>query len=123
VGFAVVAALFAAVATSVLVASGADPRARACGADGARVRAAFALSQASDFWTHFPNALEAPELRVDTPAFVVVFDEPVRLAITGNPHGRSTGTIERVAFDHVVCVLIGESPNFYFNVDTTGFKP
>jgi hypothetical protein len=106
-----------------VAANAADPRPRACGANGGgHVQAAFAMDHASSFWSHFPNALQAPELEVDTPAYVVVFSGPVKLVIAGNPNGAG-GSLQQATFDHVVCVLVGDTPNFYYNVDTTGFQP
>lgn len=106
----------------VIGASAADPRLRECGGTGgARVEAAFSMAHASDFWDHFPNALGAPELRSDLPAYVVVFNGPVDLLLAGNPRGGTQSGLSTRQFVDVVCVLVGGVPNFYVDVDTTGY--
>lgn len=57
----------------------------------------------------------SPELDVDSPAFVVLFDGPVPLPFSGGPPGPSgpaTG---------VVCVVVEGQSTYYVNVDTTGW--
>jgi hypothetical protein len=53
-----------------------DPRFTKCAGDEGPVLAAFHLEHASQFANHFPAAGQAPEMEVQTPAFVVVFDGP-----------------------------------------------
>lgn len=80
---------------------------------------AFEMEHASDFQRHFPRAGRAPELEQDArPAFVLVFDGPVELPTTGGPR---FGV--RLPLTGVVCVLVGDTPNFYSGIDLNGFRP
>jgi hypothetical protein len=97
---------------------GPDPRIAACGGSGGgKVLTAFEMPRARDFWSHFPAApREAPELEVDTPVFVVVFDGPTM--------------VRGAVLDDVVCVLMPPSdlhpqgePLVYHDVPRDGFRP
>jgi hypothetical protein len=97
---------------------GPDPRIAACGGSGGgKVLTAFEMQRARDFWSHFPAApREAPELEVDTPVFVVVFDGPTM--------------VRGAVLDDVVCVLMPPSdlypqgePLVYHDVPRDGFRP
>ncbi len=92
--------------------------------------AAFEMSRARDFWTHFPNAARpAPELEVESPAYVVVFDGPTHVTGLSTRKGGSDGLTTQL-LDGVVCVLL--PPNdllpdgetlVYYGVSTQGFRP
>jgi hypothetical protein len=98
--------------------SGTDPRLGACGGPIGNVRAAFDLAHARDLWNHIPGFLGAPELEIDDPAHVVVYDAPMKMDITGKP--RASG---RQTFDHVVCVAIHGDQTYYSSVDLSVVKP
>jgi hypothetical protein len=97
----------------------------ACAGEATGVIAAFPISRARDFWKHFPAAGKAPELEVDDPAFIVVYD-----GVHEFPHmGRFRGPGEtapprqrRVGFTDL-CVFVAGSPNVYTDVPTVGFSP
>lgn len=123
----------ATVAFSVVVTGALAPDARLAGCGGAnpanRVRAAFEMKQAREFWVHFPAASrQAPELEVDTPVFVVVFDGPVEVAGLGGVDAQAG--VRTATLTNVVCVLKPPSPLYpdgeplvYYNVPLDGFKP
>ena len=107
---AVVLALLLAGSAAVVVngALAPDVRLSRCGGDdpGNRVMAAFEMSRARDFWTHFPNAARpAPELEVESPAYVVVFDGPTHVTGLSTRKGGSDGLTTQL-LDGVVCVLL-----------------
>jgi hypothetical protein len=121
----VIAAVVVATITAA-AASAKDPRLLACGADtrGNKLAAAFELDKARDFWTRFPHALDAPELRRDEPIFVAVFDGKFTTTVVGG-HG-----VESAEFHDVVCVIHPPSEFFpdgetaiYYDVSRTGFTP
>ena len=89
-----------------------------CGGPIGNVRAAFDLAHARDLWSHIPGFLGAPELEVDDPAHVVVYDRPMQIDITGKPRASGPQT-----FDHVVCVAIGGDPTYYSSVDLSVVNP
>lgn len=120
-GLAIAALLVAGVAWQVY---GQDQNFRACGVtQTTKVKAAFAMAHASDFWLHFPNAGKAPELEIADPAFVVVFDGPVARPLTGPVGGQGQQTATSDLRDNVVCVVIGGSPTVYSEVDLSGMQP
>jgi hypothetical protein len=106
-----------------------DQRISQCGGSNPanRVVAAFELDHARDFWTRFPAAPRgAPELEVDTPVFVVVFDGVTDVAVLAGPGGGLTAA----RLPDVVCVLMPASslypdgePLVYYNVSREGFTP
>jgi hypothetical protein len=97
---------------------GTDPRLGACGGPVGNVRVAFDLDHARDLWAHIPGFLGAPELEVDDPAHVVVYDGPVAIDITGRPRAHGPQT-----FDHVVCVAIHGEQTYYSSVDLSVVTP
>jgi hypothetical protein len=116
----------------------ADARLEECGGTNPanRVAAAFELSHASEFWDHFPLAPRgAPELEVDTPVYVVVFEGPTAVAVLGQmpgpePSDASYVPLETVLLNDVVCVYMPPSamypegePLVYYNVPRAGFVP
>ncbi len=123
---AIAIAAFAITLGAALVVQGAvpaDPRLDLCGgtAHGNKILAAFEMSRARDFWQHFPRALRAPELEVDSPAFVVAFDGPTRLDLWLG--ARSKPLEASVTRDGVVCVVVDGIPNMYSGIDFTDFRP
>lgn len=109
------------------------PDARLAGCGGAnpanQVRAAFEMNQAREFWAHFPAASrQAPELNVETPVFVVVFDGPVE--VTGLSGVNADSGLQTATLTNVVCVLMPPSalypdgePLIYYDVPLEGFRP
>jgi hypothetical protein len=82
----------------------------------APLRAQFAMSRARDFWLHFPHAGLAPELEIDRPATVVVFDGPIEIASM-----RAVGSTAPKTYSNVVCVVVDGERTLYANVDFTDF--
>lgn len=109
-----------------------DARIARCGGDdpGNDVLASFELKQARDFWKHFPQASRlAPELEVDTPAFVVVFDGPTRMTALSGMDTDASGGMTQVVLQDVVCVLLPASDMYpdgetlvYYGVSREGFS-
>ena len=121
VGIAAVLGCLAAVFLFYTFARGADPRIRDCvGSTSAEIRAAFDMEHASDFWLHFPMALDAPELMTNSPAYVVVLNGPIELGEIVRQPG--TGAVKRT-IEHLVCVYVDGVANKYPGIDLTGFKP
>ncbi len=87
-----------------------DPRLDACFGDAGEVEAAFEMRAARDYQRHLPGMLRSPELEVDDPAFVVVFAGDVSLPRVQPASGEG----------QIVCVLVGDTPNVYVGVDTSG---
>jgi hypothetical protein len=85
-----------------------------------RVIAAFPI-MAADYHRHLPNMGRSPELEVEAPAFLVVFDVGVV------PPGLSGGVGSRPPpTGHTVCVYLGEPQDgvrtFYGDVDIAGMR-
>jgi hypothetical protein len=95
----------------------------ACGGDATGVIAAFPISRARDFWKHFPAAGKAPELEVDDPAFIVVYDGIHEFAHMGNPRAETAAPRQSRAGLTDLCVFVGGSTNVYTDVSTVGFSP
>jgi len=98
-----------------------DPRLARCGVPPATASHAFEMAHARDYRRHLPATLLAPELDVDDPAFVVVFDGPHPGGVLGGV-GASTSNQPG---NHDMCVLVGHDPatatlNIYGNVDVSG---
>ncbi len=98
-----------------------DPRLSRCGVPLATPLYAFELAHAGDYHRHLPAMLLAPELDVDDPAFVVVFDGPQPFGLSGGPGPPSSNE----PGNHDVCILVGHDPatatlNIYGNVDVSG---
>lgn len=119
------------VATAFMVvrAAAVDPRMVACGANDPanKVLATFDLPRARDFWVRFPSAGLAPELEVDDPAFVVVFDGPASHPVIGpGPDPESADGLAvtpQLTRDHVVCVVVKGAISIYSDVSFVGFQP
>jgi hypothetical protein len=95
----------------------------ACGGEATGVIAAFPIRRARDFWKHFPAAGKAPELEVDDPAFVVVYDGVQRFPHMGNPRGETAPPRQERSGFTDLCVFVGGSTNIYTDVSTVGFNP
>ena len=95
-----------------------DPRVARCLGSRGEVVAAFEVARASQVMGEvFPNAGRAPELDVDTPAFVVVFDGPVDLGDLRRLAPVAPGQPGPPRFgDSVVCVLVDGQPSVYSDV-------
>jgi len=87
-------------------------------------------ARARDFWLHFPaEKRRAPELELDTPAVVVVFDGPTTVPVlTGGTNGQAP--VAQVRLNDVVCVYLPPSemypcgePLVYAGVNLEGFTP
>jgi hypothetical protein len=110
-----------------------DPRMQACAGTaeqrsvgGAVAVSALEMAQAADYRRHLPAMGRAPELEVDEPAFLVVFQvfdvDPE--APQGSPvPGETTPPPSNPV--HAVCVVVGGDLqtgfNYYARVDITGF--
>lgn len=101
-----------------------DPRLAACLAAAGPVEFAFEMPHARTYQRHFPAMGLAPELDVDDPAFVVVFAGGAQLLIGGGgPPAASGGpTISPNPTERSVCVLVGDTPNLYEDVDISGMR-
>ena len=89
-----------------------DPRLAACFAAAGEVQAAFEMRHARDYQRHLPRMLRSPELEVDDPGFVVVFAGDVPLVGVSRLSGPGK----------VVCILVGDTPNLYDDVDISGLR-
>lgn len=101
-----------------------DPRLAACLGTAGPVEFVFVMPHARDYQRHFPAMLLAPELDVDDPAFVVVFASGAQLLIGGGPHPSSSGgtATSPNPNERSVCILVGDAPNLYENVDISGMR-
>jgi hypothetical protein len=107
-------------------ASAADVASAACGADDQKnvVLARFDLAHARSVWQRLPNLGLAPELLVDSPATVIVFNGPTTHVLSVAPADPGQPAVEMpVTRDHVICVFVNGIPNVYSKVDFTGFVP
>ena len=121
-----IAAATAVLLLAVATASGTDPRLGDCAGPPGKVGVAFDLVQARDLWQHIPGFLKAPELEVDAPAHVVVYDGPVTLAVSAGSltrPGAGPGDFVDRDYENVVCVAIGGDPTYYSSVDLSVVKP
>lgn len=82
---------------------------------------AFEIDRARDYRRHLPAMLRSPELEVDDPALIVVFEvfdaSPLPTPLPGEP------TAEPTEAQHDVCVVVGADSgerNYYPDVDVTG---
>lgn len=107
-----------------------DPRQALCTAQvGAPVRAAFAMTRASDYRLHLPKMGYSPELEQGDPAYLVAFSGDITVSVVGAPpaadeNGRAvsvTGSAP-TTYSGVVCVVVGGEPIVYVNVDQTGLN-
>ena len=101
-----------------------DPRLRACYGEAGPVEFAFEMPHARDYQRHFPAMLLAPELDVDDPAFAVVFasDAPPLVGGAGPPSATSDPSKSSNPNERWVCILVGDAPNVYENVDISGIR-
>ena len=101
-----------------------DPRLAACFGTAGPVEFVFVMPHARDYQRHFPAMLLAPELDVDDPAFVVVFASGAQLLIGGGPRPSSSGgtATSPNPNERSVCILVGDAPNLYENVDIYGMR-
>jgi hypothetical protein len=104
---------------------GQEAKLRACAVSpDTAVQASFSIGHASDIDAHFPFADKFLEFQgVDDPAFIVVFSGPVTLPGMHPAALPGEIAITTDTYDKVVCILVGDRPAFYYNVNTTGFAP
>ena len=102
--------------------NGTNPQLRGCGGPVGNVRVAFDLDHARDLWAHIPGFLGAPELEVDAPAQVVVYDGPVQVDGPGRPRLPNSSAGPRKV-SNVVCVAIAGEPTYYVSVDLAVVRP
>jgi hypothetical protein len=97
-----------------------DPRVTACGIDSAaRVAAVIDLAHAKDVWTRLPALGRSPELEVDDPASLVVYegDVPAPAMHVG------MGQMRPSSLHNAICVLDASgAPTIYENVSRAGFR-
>jgi hypothetical protein len=101
---------------------GTDPRLGACAGPVSNVRVAFDLAHARDLWAHIPGFLGAPELEIDKPAHVVVYDRPLQIDGPGRPQLPNGSSGPRTA-SNVVCVEIAGETTYYTSVDLSVVTP
>jgi hypothetical protein len=101
-----------------------DARLAACFGAAGPVEFAFEMPHARDYQLHFAAMLLAPELDVDDPAFVVVFASDARPLVggAGRPSAANDATASSDPNERWVCILVGDTPNLYENVDITGMR-
>lgn len=100
-----------------------DPRLAQCAVSEYKaVRVSFDIDRASEYATHLPAAAQLPELLTDDrPAFVAVFDGPVRIATVG-----TTGVVggananRQPTYESATCIVVGNEANVYPDLDATG---
>ena len=100
-----------------------------CGASLASALAVFPMEHARDYQLHLPAMLLSPELDVDDPAFVVVYEEMQPFSVGGAapPPGQTRAPRSLDPGHHDLCVLVGADAataelSIYSNVDTTGMR-
>jgi hypothetical protein len=120
VTLALAGAVLAVGVVSIQSAFGIDTRAEACGAKRGSVRAAFEVRDAARVrGEHLPGMLPAPEIDTShSPAYVVLFDGPVRL-----PTAAFMEPTVDVEYGNVVCVLVDGRAEYYVDVNTAGWSP
>jgi hypothetical protein len=101
-----------------------DPRLAACFGAAGPVEFAFEMPRARDYQRHFPAMLLSPELDVDEPAFVVVFaiGAELHVGLSGPPGATGAATPSAGPNERSVCILVGDTPNLYSNVDISGMR-
>lgn len=99
-----------------------------CGGQDAGILAVFTMAHARDYQRHLPAMLLSPELDVDDPATVVVYNATNPFPPTGGAPAAGATVAPREPLaegHHDLCVLVGSDPatatlNVYDDVDTTG---
>jgi hypothetical protein len=112
-------------AGSVAIVLGQDPRVGRCPVEGNRILATFEIPAARDYTRYIPRMLRSPELERDSPAFVVIFDGPARLTVSGSVPGDGVADAMRTAtevFSGVVCVVVDGAVTVYTDVATTDWS-
>lgn len=66
---------------------GRDARLDLCPVQSNTVLVSFEIPTARDYAKYIPRMLRSPELEVDAPALIVIFDGPTTLAVLGAPAG------------------------------------
>jgi hypothetical protein len=94
---------------------------------------AFPMTHARDYAIHIPRLGRSPELEVDAPAYVVVFQGNIELAVVGAPApqdeagnalpGPDTAASGMRTISNVVCIVVDGVPNYYGPVDKAGLRP
>jgi hypothetical protein len=98
---------------------GPDPRISLCPIQGGQVATTFGLERASDVRTAIPRMGVSPELDSnDHPALVVIFSGPVDLPVFGGDP-RVDAPEFRAQYEGVVCVVVDNQANLYYDVDTS----
>jgi hypothetical protein len=92
-----------------------DPRAKACGAGPWPTLATFEVAEERLVRQHLPHMKGAPELNTDDPAYVVLFDGSIDLPIVG------FGKVKSTPQTGVLCVYVRSVPEYYVDVDVTGW--
>ena len=107
---------------------GRDARQDLCPVKG-QVTNAFALEHAGDFRRAIPRMTgRTPELEGnDAPAFVVIYSGSVEIAAFGGPDHDAGGQVKDTPqprlYEGVVCVVVGNTPIVYSDIDTGGAHP
>ena len=95
-----------------------DPRAKSCGADTWSVLGTFEVAQANQVRAHIPRMGAAPELDISSaPAYVVLFRGPIEL-----PTSHFVKPAMPPSYSGVICVFVNSVPEYYTDVDTTGWS-
>jgi hypothetical protein len=103
-----------------------DPRGVSCAsAVSGPIKDQFPLDRASDYRTRFPKMGFSPELETTQPAFVVLYEGPVSVAVVGGPPPQNEDgsigegpSVEQRSFGGVICVVTEAGPTIYVNVDS-----
>lgn len=120
--------LLAATVVGIGIVSGRDARLDLCPVAGNKVLVSFEIPLARDYKVYLPAMLRSPELEVDVPAYIVIFDGDATLEIVGAPVGiDAEGNVipqekKPEKASGVVCVVVDGRPTVYANVDTDGWK-
>ena len=100
-----------------------DPRLAQCAVSEYKaLRVSFDIDRASAYRTHLPAAAQLPELLSDNrPAFVAVFDGPVRIATVGTTGVVGGANASRPStYESATCIVVGNEANVYPDLDATG---
>jgi hypothetical protein len=96
-----------------------DPRLARCFGGAGHVEFVFEMTHARDYQRYFPHMLLAPELDVDDPAFVVVFDADFPGVETVGGVGAVRKTLQP-GHRYVCAIVRNGDPTLYADVDITG---
>lgn len=104
-----------------------DGRLDQCMASGGNiVLETFDLASSADYKKLLPRMGDSPELEeIPGPAFIVIFEDSftigtmMSLPATGEGADATVDEVRTSAFGGVVCVLVGDTPFLYADVDTS----